>query len=309
MAEDEAEKAFLQAQASNTDEFPMENPADGVPDSENYDPSMTVHDQSSTPLADTNRTQNETNDSPVVNEPSAPLPTEHVPAPTESTEKESPQSTLPPHPTGVDSQDPAPAAASNVSKTKTIGGFVVDDEDGEENDQDDAEYEPPGVVGGVRDMGQVSSNVSERPVSHENANESVSTSGVSIQQHPVPETASSNVSNNAPFPHSTSTPVRTGQDVYTPQVQQSGEHSDSSAPTPKPSTPAVISSPKGRLPHDRVGMLEDRIKDDPRGDVDAWLELIAEHRSRNRIDNARDVYERFFKVFPSCVCPCPFCPS
>ncbi|RYP61583.1 hypothetical protein DL770_009760 [Monosporascus sp. CRB-9-2] len=49
---------------------------------------------------------------------------------------------------------------------------------------------------------------------------------------------------------------------------------------------------------DHVGMLEDRIKDDPRGALDAWLDLIKEHRSRNKIDDARAVYERFFKVFP-----------
>jgi cleavage stimulation factor subunit 3 len=58
---------------------------------------------------------------------------------------------------------------------------------------------------------------------------------------------------------------------------------------------------RARLPHDRVGILEDRIQLDPRGDTEAWLDLINEHRSRNRIENAREVYERFFKVFPTAV--------
>ncbi|KAH0537258.1 mRNA 3'-end-processing protein rna14 [Glutinoglossum americanum] len=57
-------------------------------------------------------------------------------------------------------------------------------------------------------------------------------------------------------------------------------------------------APKARLPHDRVGILEDRIKEDPKGDMEAWLALIHEHRKRNKMEEARKVYERFFKVFP-----------
>ncbi|KAL8879500.1 MAG: hypothetical protein Q9198_002898 [Flavoplaca austrocitrina] len=57
--------------------------------------------------------------------------------------------------------------------------------------------------------------------------------------------------------------------------------------------------PKARLPHDKIGILEDRTRDDPRGDLDAWLELISEYRKRNKIQEARDTYERFFLVFPA----------
>ncbi|KAL9128364.1 MAG: hypothetical protein Q9217_002943 [Psora testacea] len=56
--------------------------------------------------------------------------------------------------------------------------------------------------------------------------------------------------------------------------------------------------PKARLPHDKIGMLEDRVKDDPRGDLDAWLSLIEEHKKRGKLEDARSVYERFFVVFP-----------
>lgn len=68
-----------------------------------------------------------------------------------------------------------------------------------------------------------------------------------------------------------------------------------------PSTPSVT-LPKARLPHDKVGMLEDRIKEDPRGDIEAWLGLIEEHKKRNKLEDARACYERFFAVFPSAVC-------
>ncbi|KAL9103325.1 MAG: hypothetical protein Q9163_001631 [Psora crenata] len=56
--------------------------------------------------------------------------------------------------------------------------------------------------------------------------------------------------------------------------------------------------PKVRLPHDKVGMLEDKIRDDPRGEVDAWLSLIDEHKKRGKLDDARGVYERFLAAFP-----------
>ena len=57
-----------------------------------------------------------------------------------------------------------------------------------------------------------------------------------------------------------------------------------------------------RLAHDRVGQLEDRIKDDPKADTDAWMSLIAYYKEKDQPDNARKVYERFLAVFPSAVC-------
>lgn len=68
---------------------------------------------------------------------------------------------------------------------------------------------------------------------------------------------------------------------------------ESTAPTP--------SLPKARLPHDTIGILEDRTKEDPRGDMDAWLSLVGEYRKRGKLDEARNVYERFFAVFPAAV--------
>jgi cleavage stimulation factor subunit 3 len=64
---------------------------------------------------------------------------------------------------------------------------------------------------------------------------------------------------------------------------------------------AASATPKARLPHDRIGLLEDRIAEDPKGDMDAWLGLINEHRKRGKLDEARKVYDRFFVVFPSAV--------
>ena len=73
------------------------------------------------------------------------------------------------------------------------------------------------------------------------------------------------------------------------------------SPTQKvPSTPATA-VPRARLPNDTIGLLEDRIKEDPRGDLEAWLNLIAEQKKRGKHDDARAAYERFLTAFPSAV--------
>lgn len=54
-------------------------------------------------------------------------------------------------------------------------------------------------------------------------------------------------------------------------------------------------------PIDRISQLEDRIRNDPRGALDAWLALIAEHRSKNDVEGSRQAYDRFFAVFPQAV--------
>ncbi|KAL7619907.1 mRNA 3'-end-processing protein rna14 [Parahypoxylon ruwenzoriense] len=61
---------------------------------------------------------------------------------------------------------------------------------------------------------------------------------------------------------------------------------------------AAATATRSRLPTDIVGILEDRIKEDPRGDLEAWLTLIDEHKRRHKIEDARSAYERFLKVFP-----------
>ncbi|ODA75977.1 hypothetical protein RJ55_08618 [Drechmeria coniospora] len=49
---------------------------------------------------------------------------------------------------------------------------------------------------------------------------------------------------------------------------------------------------------DPVAMLEARVKEDPRGDMDAWMNLMADHKRRGGLDALRNVYGRFLEVFP-----------
>ncbi|KAF2096830.1 Suf-domain-containing protein [Rhizodiscina lignyota] len=74
--------------------------------------------------------------------------------------------------------------------------------------------------------------------------------------------------------------------------------SQANGPAATPTSAVATVLVKARLPNDRVGILEDRIAEDPRGDMEAWLELISEHRKRNKLSEARAVYDRFFEVFP-----------
>ena len=74
--------------------------------------------------------------------------------------------------------------------------------------------------------------------------------------------------------------------------------------TKSPKSPSQATQPgsaRSRLPHDTMGILEDRVKDDPKGDLSAWLSLIDEHQKRGKIDEIRKTFDRFFAVFPQAV--------
>ncbi|KAF2429600.1 Suf-domain-containing protein [Tothia fuscella] len=99
--------------------------------------------------------------------------------------------------------------------------------------------------------------------------------------------------------------------VVTPtQVQAPAPTPSAAVPTSNgvPASAAVVQSlvpsanvplAQARAPQDRIGVLEDRIVEDPRGDIDAWLSLISEYRQQNKLTEVREVYERFFKRFPT----------
>jgi cleavage stimulation factor subunit 3 len=50
-----------------------------------------------------------------------------------------------------------------------------------------------------------------------------------------------------------------------------------------------------------VALLEARIQEDPRGDMYAWMNLLADHKRRSRLDDLRRLYNRFLEVFPQAV--------
>lgn len=183
---------------------------------------------------------------------------------------------------------------SRPVKSRNIGGFIIDD------DSDEDTPAQSGALNGVSDVGGGFSN-ELKSLSHTPQPET-STPDVSISKTAqtqgdtalVQNSVSDNVSNLAAVvPDTVALPNHAGS-----------PKADQSLPAPQvtlPEPPVTTAAPRVRLPHDRVGILEDRIKEDPRGDIDAWISLISEHRKRNKLDDARNVYERFFKVFPAAV--------
>jgi cleavage stimulation factor subunit 3 len=191
-------------------------------------------------------------------------------------------------------------SSAPAKQPRTVGGFVVDDDDDEDDDDDDEEKDQnqvslPKASGshGLMNVAQGSSSTPQRSMS-ETPNNAVSTPDVPIHKPEgvhttgVPEA----VSNLSHFPaHSGAS----AQDVAVKSPSVASQTFTKSVASP------VGAQSKARLPNDRVGMFEDRIAEDPRGDMDAWLGLISEHRKRNKLEEARDVYERFFSVFPTAV--------
>lgn len=168
-----------------------------------------------------------------------------------------------------------PSSQTSVRKPKTVGGFIADDSD-EENDEstpiNTGHLQLPASDDPKRSPSPLQNSITQQevPIKMEN------------QVDSKPEALSSVP--NSMNPSNVGTPIE--QSVQVPIPVGASQNT---------------SVPKARLPHDKIGMLEDRVKEDPRGDMEAWLSLIGEHRKRNKLDDARAVYERFLKVFPHSV--------
>jgi cleavage stimulation factor subunit 3 len=174
-------------------------------------------------------------------------------------------------------------------QSRVKGGFVIEDED----DEDDGHVQNTSSNGLLNGATMATSSDNMRSLTGTPSNTNVSlqkTEDHATQDNPTgaislnaPSVSDSRAASNTPLPPTQS-----------PSVPMTTEQRNPS-----------ISLPKVRLPQDRVGQLEDRIAEDPRGDVDAWLELINEYRMKNRLEDARAVYARFFKLFPSAVSSTP----
>jgi len=152
--------------------------------------------------------------------------------------------------------------SSSRASRKTIGGFLPDSDD-EEDDADPTTGTPSAA------------NTPNRVVAAPSPlHNSITQADLKTENQDIPAMDASKTLS------------------VTPSVQ--------APPVPNSAAP-LVSVPKARLPHDKVGKMEDQIKEDPRGSIEAWLSLITEHRNRNKIEEARAVYDRFFRVFPDAV--------
>jgi cleavage stimulation factor subunit 3 len=185
--------------------------------------------------------------------------------------------------------DSRSSSRASARRPRTIGGFLADD-----SDEDD--LDPPSNLS----HSASSTNVHLQAQTGEGLGRAVSRSPLHISSTPQAQNSTEVI--NAPV----TVPVASA--AATASLDRVDQHAiknvsiqESTPLSSSVNAAAGLNVPKARLPLDRVGILEDRIKEDPRGDIDAWLSLISEHRKRNKIEDARAVYERFFKVFPSAV--------
>lgn len=188
---------------------------------------------------------------------------------------------------------PLPAVAQST-KPKTIGGFIVEDDD--EDEEEDAVPTPPQADGTQNiQSGLDAGGASEMP-------------NVSLASAPTTDSAALQASSSTRLNGSAAAPVSdvSPSTSFLPVDATQGKANISATSTPQPAAgasniPAQQVASSTRLPHDVVGRLEDRIKDDPKADTDAWTQLLAHYRAKDQIDNVRKVYERFLEVFPTSV--------
>lgn len=168
-------------------------------------------------------------------------------------------------------QEPEPEQPRPSKKPKTKGGFLV----GSSDDEDDEEAPTPTLTP-TQDT-----NLKPVPV-HTSASAPTPVPAQTFSPSPLQQ---STTSQELPAQIPAQVPAQVSND------QNTTNSAGAAASTTQPAT-------------DYIDNLEDRVKEDPRGAVNAWLELVREHRSRGQIDGARAVYERFFKIFPQAVSSC-----
>ena len=220
---------------------------------------------------------------------------------------------------------PSSSSSSSIRRTAAPFSYDDDEEDNESGsaaavkvESDDSARSPTPTAPSLPNLAPVESNghhvSSSPPVSAHsptNSNTSPSVSLVVSEESSTPNATPLPTTANE-IPQSINTDVDVSKEPAQAATGVISNSNTASVPSPAP-TGAAVSTPttsastpvnsnkRKRLPQDRVGQLEDRIAEDPRGDIDAWLHLISEHQKKGKFDEARAAFERFFLVFPACV--------
>jgi cleavage stimulation factor subunit 3 len=203
-----------------------------------------------------------------------------------------------------------PAMTQSVpaqSKPRIVGGFEVDDdpedEEGTQDEKDEADVYDPSVGMDFDAPTPADDSANQIPTSLDRSSQSPEKEN-GITPAPVQATGSpadADLSSSTPAPGASIDLHAPRAATATPSHTVPDLPAQTSPPRPHVNGFVAPGLPKSRLAHDVVGILEDRIKDDPRGDIDAYLELIDEFKNRNKQEDARRVYEDYLKVFPFAV--------
>lgn len=164
---------------------------------------------------------------------------------------------------------PSPQPAK---KPKTAGGFLVGDSDSSEEEEDDSEPAAESSALGAGTASQPSA---------------------AAHSPPRPSGAVSGSVEAASNPHH-APQMNAAVTSTTQRIGNTSAVAGSSVPTDLPGS-------MRQAAHDRIAAYEARVREDPRGAMDAWLALIREHRSMNDVEASRQVYDRFLLIFPQAV--------
>ena len=240
---------------------------------------------------------------------------------------EAPQQAAFPLPT---SENPDSTENAQAAQPRTIGGFVDEDDEDDADEEEvprsksmsaSSEYEP-NIDGGP----QATAPQQELDSAHTTAARPPSSRPQSSMAFPPPVSSNTdhqdqNMSDSAPVQQQATAdaPVSNGvttDAVHSPsalsQTPTAGRASVQPPPLDVPSNvsrpttangngaqSSMAGAPAARLPSDRVGILEDRILEDPKGDTDAWLSLIEEYKRRGKLAEVRKTYDNFLALFPT----------
>lgn len=86
--------------------------------------------------------------------------------------------------------------------------------------------------------------------------------------------------------------------VGTPEIEPTPEIGSTSIPSATTSiNNKSLKNKKTRLASDVIGQLEDKLKENDR-DISVWLELISKIEAKDKTQQVRETYDKFFKKFP-----------
>ncbi|KAG6013803.1 mRNA 3'-end-processing protein rna14 [Claviceps pusilla] len=175
--------------------------------------------------------------------------------------------------------DPAVGESADASDSTSDGDGEIEEND--EDPDDGGEYDPESVA--FDDAPQIPDKSASETVSQKPANKPKMSGGFLVEVSDDEEEEGNTLSAAAADPSQGD--VRSGLNRH---GVTSMPNSDAASNAPTPAIPSV----------DPVVLLEARIQEDPRGDMDAWISLMADHKRRSRVDDLRRLYNRFLEVFP-----------
>jgi len=171
----------------------------------------------------------------------------------------------------AEGRGPLKPAQTVAKKPRTAGGFLVGDSDSEDDD-------PPIPASSGHASANAAKHSSSLPPTVQHAGAAKESTGASSNPTPASQV------NVAIARHSFG----------------NGAAASSASASSAAAGPATLATPN------HVAFLEARVRDDPRGALDQWLQLIAESRSKENVNETRQIYERFLVVFPQAVSHLPF---